>query len=193
MKKLIPFSAICIIACILFTSCGSSISITKRHYNNGYYIAYSGGKQDDAPPKEEKRVVRTETNDPLNSLKEKAEKNTLGLYSLKSPITESNDLVASNEKIEHKSISQLKLKQALKQNSKIIELPATQIKNRFLKSKKDSFAPMVEGGLSLFWLVILVVLILWALGFLIGGFGGLLNILLVIALILFILWLLKYL
>jgi hypothetical protein len=51
----------------------------------------------------------------------------------------------------------------------------------------------VEGALSLIWIVILVLLILWALGLLAGGWGlgGLINILLVIALILLILWLLR--
>jgi len=48
-----------------------------------------------------------------------------------------------------------------------------------------------KDGLSLFWLIILVVLILWLLGFLIGDFGALIHILLVIALILLILWLLR--
>ncbi|NNM94984.1 MAG: lmo0937 family membrane protein [Bacteroidia bacterium] len=48
-------------------------------------------------------------------------------------------------------------------------------------------------GLSLFWLIILIILIVWAIGLLAGGFGlgGLINILLVIALILLILWLLR--
>ncbi|MBK6834313.1 MAG: lmo0937 family membrane protein [Bacteroidetes bacterium] len=48
-------------------------------------------------------------------------------------------------------------------------------------------------GLSLLWIVILVLLILWALGLISGGFGlgGFINILLVIALILLILWLLR--
>ena len=45
-------------------------------------------------------------------------------------------------------------------------------------------------GLSLFWVVILIVLVLWALG-LLAGLGGLINILLVIALVLLILWLLE--
>lgn len=47
-----------------------------------------------------------------------------------------------------------------------------------------------EDGLSLLWIIIVVILILWALG-LIGGYGGsLIHLLLVIALILLILWLL---
>jgi hypothetical protein len=49
-----------------------------------------------------------------------------------------------------------------------------------------------RDGLSLFWVVILVIIILWAIGFFAGwGTGGLINLLLVVALILLILWLLR--
>lgn len=48
-----------------------------------------------------------------------------------------------------------------------------------------------DDGLSLFWIIILIVLILWLLGFISGNFGGIINLLLIIALILLILWLLK--
>ncbi|HSY76434.1 MAG TPA: hypothetical protein VK890_06235, partial [Bacteroidia bacterium] len=43
MKKLITKSAICVSAAILFSSCMSNLSITKRHYNSGYYVEYSKG------------------------------------------------------------------------------------------------------------------------------------------------------
>ena len=47
-----------------------------------------------------------------------------------------------------------------------------------------------RDGLSLFWIIILVILILWALGF--GfGVGDIIHVLLVIALVLLILWLLR--
>jgi cobalamin biosynthesis Mg chelatase CobN len=47
-----------------------------------------------------------------------------------------------------------------------------------------------EGGSSLLWVIIVVILILWLLGLIAGNFGGLLHLLLVIALILIILTLL---
>lgn len=53
-------------------------------------------------------------------------------------------------------------------------------------SMKDS-----SEGLSLFWIVILIILILWAIGFIGGSIGGLINLLLLVALILLILWLLR--
>lgn len=191
MKKIITFSVICIMASILLSSCGSSISIAKRHYNNGYYISYNNGKQAVTTPKEEEKVVQAKSNDPLSFLKNQKEQNTLNGYSSQSSI--SDDAIASTGKIQQKSVSQKRIKQALKQKIKITEHPASQLKNTLFKLKKIRSGPMVEeGGYSLFWLVILAILILWALGLLVGGWGGLVNILLVLALILFILWLLKF-
>ncbi len=68
------------------------------------------------------------------------------------------------------------------------------IKKLSLKSmKKSTPAPIVGEALSLLWIVILVLVILWLLGFITGGFGlgGLIHLLLLIALILLILWLLR--
>ena len=48
-----------------------------------------------------------------------------------------------------------------------------------------------DDGLSLFWIVILVLLILFIFGAVDGSLGGLIYILLVVALVLLILWLLK--
>jgi hypothetical protein len=48
-----------------------------------------------------------------------------------------------------------------------------------------------DDGLSVLWVVVLVLLILWAVGLWGFNLGGLINILLVIALILLILWLLQ--
>jgi uncharacterized membrane protein YqaE (UPF0057 family) len=47
MKKLFSYSALGVAAALLLTSCGqmSSLSISKRHYNSGYYVDFGGKKQ----------------------------------------------------------------------------------------------------------------------------------------------------
>jgi hypothetical protein len=62
-----------------------------------------------------------------------------------------------------------------------------------LKSLKKEARGSSDDALSLLWIVILVVLLLWLLGVIAGGLGlgGLIHILLVIALILLILWLIR--
>ncbi len=185
MKKLITFSAICIITSILFSSCSSNLSIAKRHFNNGYYIAYSKNKQAVRTPQEEVR-------EPFYSAQNKTKQNTIGEYADQSPIIGNNDIVASNEKTRHKAISERNVKQAIKHKFKTIESPDVQIKSTLFEIKKINNDSSDRDGLSLFWVVILIILVLWALGF--WGFGlvsGLINLLLLIALILLILWLLR--
>ena len=192
MKKLITFSAVCFITAILFSSCSSNLSIAKRHFNNGYYIAYSNGKQPVHVPKEENKEVQSQTREPFYYVQNKTEQNTIVGYSDQSSIAGTNDIVASNEKLKHKTISQLVTKQVSRQKIKIIEDPTLQIKSTLFKTKNVNGDPSDNDGLSLFWIVILLVLVLWALGF--WGFGlvsGLINLLLLIALILLILWLLR--
>jgi hypothetical protein len=65
--------------------------------------------------------------------------------------------------------------------------------NRIVNKANTTSINRDGDGLSLFWLVILILLILWAIGLASGGFGlgGLINVLLVIALVLLILWLLE--
>jgi len=191
MKKIITFGVICIIASILFSSCRSNISITKRHYNKGYYVDFNNGKKVGLAPKEEEKVVQTKTSKPVYYSQDQAEQNTMGGYSGQSLIADNNVIAANNEKMQRNVISQQYTKQSLK--PKIKEEPAAQIKRTLFETKKMSSNSYVGDGLSLFWVVILVILILWALGLLAGGFGlgGLINVLLVIALVLLILWLLR--
>jgi len=69
--------------------------------------------------------------------------------------------------------------------------PIVKLKSTF-QDKKSKQTPHSDGeALSLLWIVIVVLLILWALGLIAGEFGGLIHLLLVIALILLILWLLR--
>ena len=190
MKKIITFSAICIIASILFASCGGSyVSITKRHYNNGYYIVYNKGRQAVSTPKEEGKVSQTKISTPVYNPINMSEQNTMGQYSEQSIKTNNTIIAASNEKVQPDAISQQDSKQTSEPKIKIIKNPLVQI-NRALPESVKSNGPSKGNGLSLFWVVILVILILWAfgLGF---GVGGLINVLLVIALILLILWLLQ--
>lgn len=142
---------------------------------------------------EEEKVVQTNTKESFYAAKNTTEQNSIDEHSDQSIITGNNEIVANNDKSLHKTISKRNIKQALEQNSRIIEYPVTQSKHSLFEKNKIGSSASDKDGLSLFWVVILVLLILWALGFLTGGFGlgGLINLLLVIALILLILWLLR--
>ncbi|MFN3916141.1 MAG: lmo0937 family membrane protein [Flavobacteriales bacterium] len=186
MKKTIPFCVIFLAISVFLSSCGSSLSITKRQHTKGYFVSYS-----------KKHSVSTNKEESVN-------KNELaGVENIKEPqvpsnFTEANTSlvpdVNTNSKKNEKEESVIGLTEPNSLAKEKIELSG------FLKTAKSTvkqtLSPMENRnrgeGYSLLWVVIIVLLILWALG-LIGGFGstGLLHLLLVIALILLILWLLR--
>ena len=192
MKNLITFFAICLISSILFSSCKSNMSVTKRLYNDGYYISYNKGTQPVHSPKKE-IIIQAKTDIPEVSDQSNREQNTTDIYTEQQTITDNKVTATVNKNTQTKEISQQSPKQVLKHNAKIFENPVAQIKQTLSRSKITSGTTAVNDDLSLLWVVILVLIILWALGLISGGFGlgGLINILLVIALILLILWLLR--
>ena len=191
MKKIITFGSIIIISIVLFSSCESNMSITKRHYNNGYYIANSKMKHDNNQKKIE-TAIPTKTILSSNSIQNKIESNAINMDSVHNSFIDKNDMVASNNKMPGKTNTHNKIKNAVKQQAEILRHSAKQNKrNVFRKNKvKDD---STDDALSLLWIVIVVILILWLVGFLLGGFGlgGIFNLLLLIALILLVLWLLR--
>jgi hypothetical protein len=192
MKKLFTFSIVCIAASIFFSSCSSSLFVAKRHFNNGYYIAYNKGKAPAHTSIKEKEV-QLKTQEPFRSLEGKAGQNSINGYSGQEPVADNNDVVAYNATAHHKSISQKSAKKELMQKMEIVVNQVPQVKRAIIKTNHMiGTSTDDKDGLSLFWIVILVILILWALGF--WGFGlvsGVINLLLLIALILLILWLLQ--
>lgn len=196
MKKLFTLFSICIIASILFASCGTHVTIQKRHYSKGYYISKGNIKSDGASIEDESNkslidnskdfsskisVQSNEDNSKINSLPELKEEETI-----KSNIVESNDKNSFTTKRSNEK-SVIQDKKGFSKNFPSKFLP-NKLKEKSFASKgmKDS-----SDGLSLFWIVILVILILWAIGYIGGSVGALINLLLLVALILLILWLLR--
>jgi uncharacterized protein (DUF427 family) len=189
MKKLITLTIIGVLASIVFSSCGSKMSLTKRHYNKGYHFAHSNSKRSLPKSDVEEKLVENKTNKQLYSARNFSTQVSVKENSDKIAVKNDNGVFASNDK---KTGSE-KTKQSVNHNIKFkaisADKPVTQIKQSLFKINKTS--SHADGdGLSLFWIIILVLLILWALGYSLGALGGLIHILLVIALILFILWLL---
>jgi ABC-type multidrug transport system fused ATPase/permease subunit len=202
MKNKFKIVVIGLIAAIILPSCNSSLTITKRRASKGYYIDYSKIKRSSKAGDFEIEAKAGQEK-PLKLNPKKAEPMIIALdskkienFPRKSSQTTTADLNSktseSTTKLNQKTSSNKTLVPFSKQNN---ERLAKNLKNNTIASKiKSKMSPQpVEGALSLIWIVILVLLILWALGLLAGGWGlgGLINILLVIALILLILWLLR--
>jgi len=186
MKALKLLSSILIFA-LFFSSCNhrSGISITKRHYNKGYYIAHksSAGKVTQKEPlasnKSSVAPIQSQRSTPAAS-----------------PLINEKTLTASNEK----TVKQTTLKKTHQLHRSVHFTPVqnnqyTKIESRLKKSLGLKSGSMRSGddALSLLWIVILIILALYVLALLTGGWGlgGLIHVLAVVALVLLILWLLK--
>ena len=194
MKKIITFSTVCIILSLLFSSCGSNTSLTKRHYNKGYYIAHTKGKHKVVTEKKDEKITQLKTKEAsvIDASKVKTQHNSIAEHKVSNPITENKTLVASTGRTPIVFNVHIVSKHPVKQVPTFNLFPVKENKHTIFNKKRVSPVSH-DGHLSLFWIVILVLLILWALGLLGGGFGlGIfINVLLIIALILLILWLLR--
>ena len=188
MKKIFTLTTACIILCLVFASCKSNLSMTKRHYNNGYYIAHSKGKQNPTVSKEEEGIVQRKASLSSYSIKQSAEKKATNSSKLQNANTIT---AASTVNPENKIAPTTITKPVVNAKTGIIryspQIKSKEAKNNRLVIKDDDD----KDGLSLFWIVILVIVILWAVGFLAFGLGILIHLLLLVALILLILWLLR--
>ena len=193
MKKLISYSIVFTLVGIYFSSC-TTLSVNKRRYNKGYHISYTKARQSvKANEKTETLAVQTKSVSPFYILKDITDSRPIinNLNQVKSH--KDLGVVASNDKQKKNVVLKKNILPILNYKRVSLENTSAQIQNVYHKLKKSDRDSGDGDGLSLFWIVILVLLILWAVGLLAGGFGigGLINILLVIALILLILWLLK--
>lgn len=182
MKKITLISLAVFCGGLFFNSCSSNLTIVKRHYKPGYYV--STGK------------TRTQPAQPVSIAERPEAPPAVQPDTVKGSNMQSSADVAVNPvrvtpvKALHKTMPHLK-----KESRPL--LPSLQRANEFNTAHKKAVAfkkserPASDSdGLSLFWIVILLILILWALGYA-GGLGSLINLLLLVALILLILWLLR--
>jgi hypothetical protein len=198
MKKLLQLSTTLIVISIMFSSCDSSFSIVKRHYNKGYYIDYTRNNTGITSKISHELLQPLTTPEGRITKEPLKQNNTLPVpvaYTKEhTPVT-----IANGEKM----FAKVNLHQVAKQNqfNKIaipVNLTVRDNKGSFESSSPDNISDHdhdrgERAALSLLWLVIVVVLILWLIGILVGGFGlgRFINLLLVVALILLILWLLR--
>lgn len=188
LHKIIIFLAFIVIA----SSCNNSrgLSITKRHYSKGNYVSVN---------KKQKAFVYHEPVKKLPGIDVQKEKESILAASIKeeklieanvdqkigkSEMQKENRLEDLINEAETQKIKEATQKESLNNLSKI-----KQAKQLFHLNKIQPDA----GARSLFWLVITILIIIWLIALLSGGWGlgGLVNLLLLIALILFILWLLR--
>jgi len=180
MKHLFYLLVGVMLGLIILPSCNSSMSITKRRYNKGYYVQHTKHKQ-------EKKLAKSKA----------AEKRALTDYKLKAtehipkvtpevqaPVKKAIAAVSEAPKERHSVKARAPLPAAAL--GLISPLKALDTADKLIK-----MADAGDDALSLLWVVVIVLLIVWLLGILFEVGGGFVHILGVIALVLLILWLLK--
>jgi cobalamin biosynthesis Mg chelatase CobN len=187
LQQLLLLLAILIIA----SSCNNSrgISITKRHYSKGNYVSVNKKlKSKNHHKNEDQWLTNNEVNNETEAkINESTQEET---------VVEANAAVKVNQPIKEKSnrltqminsANQEKTKEAASNSNDLLKVKKGNKIFQAVKAKANGEAR------SLFWLVITILLIIWLVALISGGWGlgGLVNILLLIALILFILWLLR--
>lgn len=185
-----------LIAVLMMASCGNKFSLTKRHYQKGYYFARNGSPvKPNAHAKEKNNktlVVADAKQEVIENAKKTENIRTFNTGNKQDKVA----LVPKTKTIKPKKVfahvsktkTSLEQDQLYKDN---IQRPAKSFglsasNNQLTESSSDE-------GRSLFWIVIVVLVILWALGYISGGLGLgiLINLLLLVALILLILWLFR--
>lgn len=197
MKNLITFCVIFLTTTLMISSCGSSLSITKRQHTKGYYVSHNNVKSNNKTVSTEK-IETSEAN--IENVKIE---NETAAISSKENATFTSAMTATdvveNNSTEEATLNTSETEEANTNVTERKELVPSAIKKSASKFKnvysdsKSKHAPAEGDAHSLLWIIIVVILILWLLGYL-GGYAatsGLIHLLLVIALILFILWLLR--
>lgn len=200
MKNLfVPFTLI-ILAGAMFSSCSntSKLSITKRHYRSGYYVNWGSKKQTLAVTKIPATTRHQVTPEVIAKSENTVASKPSIVASLKSVIIQKlapskKIQISENRTVNSTSSGKNIFSTNANATNNVTESQSVNNKQAIYDANDGDGGSSERAALSLLWIVIVVILILWLIGILAGGWGlgGLINLLLVIALILLILWLLR--
>jgi hypothetical protein len=187
MKKYLFVLSItlCASLSILLFSC----SVIKRHYAEGYYVSHNSSKTDSKAQDQNLQNKKTELSSyTIQNIHESSKADNISEPN--ALIIKEDVITASNKNIKSKSIPVMPSKKLMAYSTTLIGYTKENLKSFNKKTNDES---LVVDALSLFWIIILILLILWLVAILTGGWGlgwGV-HIILLVALILLILWLLR--
>jgi hypothetical protein len=179
--KIIKKPTLLLLLLMALISACSSTKMKSRHYQQWSEVASTKIEEENT----EKIIVYIEPN---SSLETEILNESISIHKIIP--AETADLIGEKVKIDNaSSFNKLVLKQTINKTT----IPDYSLFDMKFKQQVNSslFSSPVTSDLSLLWIVIIILLVLWALGLIAGNFGGLIHLLLVIALILLILWLLR--
>ena len=188
MKNLLRAVILILLAAFILPSCNSSLSITKRRYTKGYFVHHNPGKHHVKATTQERNAtsqVATATPEEIRVLPI--------ARTAEAKRTEASQ-PAPNVLAQAKAERSADLKKTMTRGEVVNIAVREPVKALKLVKQLSKSADAGDDALSLLWVVIVVILIVYLLGILMDGFGlpsGLIHLLGVIALVLLILWLLR--
>lgn len=196
MKNLFILTIVIAGSSILFSSCNQTtgISLTKRHYRNGYNLEVSGKPSKTTKKEVQSRDVATIENVISDDQPEFASAESSGENYIKHEPTSFNKYINGSSQTEVTTKRQTDIKPNSKP-SRFLAAAKSAVKAPFAirriaaENKAINLDDSARRGGGLIWTIIAVLLILWLISLLTGGWGlgGLIHILLVVALVLILL------
>ncbi|MCC6691284.1 MAG: hypothetical protein IT235_07095 [Bacteroidia bacterium] len=192
MKKLIASILVFATLSAILLSCkhNANLAITKRHYRNGYYVEHR-------LPVKKFEVNEAKAEQPVKQLPDLEAISLFGNRKNLSGTIASENKAAIKQKNSLQSIHSIAVlpTKASKKITpdKVIEKVQIEKQNNYSDSRMELLKRSSGGGHSLVWVIIIVLLVLWALSYFMGGWGigaGWLSLLIVLAVVLLILKLL---
>jgi hypothetical protein len=180
-KKILSAAAFCVITTLLLSSCGI---MKNNDFSSQKYTNFKKGKTTVIINQAEKEKKDVDLFAAVTDQNKVTKVETIATDNTSTKIPSKPEIKKeSGNKVGHTNITTKETKK-----EKLTRV-ASYVKERMIN--KPNTTANNDDGLSVLWVVVLVLLILWAVGLWGFGLGGLINVLLVIALILLILWLLQ--
>ncbi|MFY9310702.1 MAG: lmo0937 family membrane protein [Bacteroidia bacterium] len=188
MKKIILLISTAIISAIIFNSCSTTgVTLTKRHYRSGYNLEISSAQtkpaekgKNDVQPEAVSKPVEPVTEPEYASVSDNGEKSYLKHkpFSFDLKDNEQAESETSETKVEHKNV----LQKMVKASTALTKVST--VKKTISKTFKRADDSHSLGGLI--WTLAGILLVLWLISLLTGGWGlgNFIHIFLVVALIL---------
>jgi len=186
MKKLIQLLAVLLLAGFVLPSCNSSLGITKRRYTKGYFVQHNSGKH---LLKKHNEVLVTKDKTISSPDEEFRATEFIKSSTETEPVIDKKGVITAAAPKAHTFTREEKKVQRDQAVDLAVKHPVKAIKKVGDLVKQDSG----DKALSLLWVVIVVILIVYLLGLLLdwAGGGAWIHVLGIIALVLLILWLLR--
>jgi hypothetical protein len=195
MKNLVQLLAVILLAAFVLPSCNSSLSITKRRYNKGYFVHHNGGSHHLKRSASSAVAAAASTREAAKQQPATKPAEVFHATDFVKVPAQAEPAVRKNDILTASAHSAKSLSKAEKKDlrAQAVELAVKHPVKAIKKVGQLSKDATGDKALSMLWVLIVVILVIYLIGLLLGWAGDnqLFHLLGLIALVLLILWLLR--